>query len=160
MLPFKRRGYNVFMYDVTAARTMPRLTVEVPFDCSRSSGRSQLRTIMTPGGSILFRVPAVASRLSCLSGNLSGRWNSAPPAQYKRLRRCFSTEQPGGGEKDYSPAPTSDVLPHASEEAAALGKIRGEGGPQIEEQGTPIQEVCFCQFYPTAHRRLRHTSTA
>jgi len=31
-------------------------------------------------------------------------------------------------------------LPHVSEEAAALGKITGEGGPELE-QGTPVQEV-------------------
>ena len=36
--------------------------------------------------------------------------------------------------------PNQDVLPHATEEAAALGEITGEGGPEIE-QGTPVQEV-------------------
>lgn len=38
------------------------------------------------------------------------------------------------------PGPNQDQLPHVSEEADALGKITGEGGPQLE-QGTPIQEV-------------------
>ena len=36
--------------------------------------------------------------------------------------------------------PTQDVPPHASEEAAALGEIAGECGPEIE-QGVPVQEV-------------------
>ena len=36
-----------------------------------------------------------------------------------------------------------DTLPHVSEEAAAVGKVKGEGGPEIEEQGTPVQEVSF-----------------
>ncbi|KAI9822092.1 MAG: hypothetical protein M1826_000552 [Phylliscum demangeonii] len=37
--------------------------------------------------------------------------------------------------------PNQDVLPHASEEAAAIGAITGEGGPKVEEQGTPVQEI-------------------
>ncbi|KAI9783219.1 MAG: hypothetical protein M1839_004059 [Geoglossum umbratile] len=32
------------------------------------------------------------------------------------------------------------MLPHVSEEAAALGEIMGEGGPEIE-QGVPVQEI-------------------
>ncbi|KZF19226.1 ribosomal protein S7 [Xylona heveae TC161] len=36
--------------------------------------------------------------------------------------------------------PNMDHLPHVSEEAAALGRITGEGGPELE-QGTPIQEI-------------------
>ncbi len=42
-------------------------------------------------------------------------------------------DKPGTG-------PNQDQLPHVSEEAAATGKITGEGGPDIE-QGTPVQEV-------------------
>ncbi|MCJ1470160.1 hypothetical protein MMC07_008805 [Pseudocyphellaria aurata] len=38
------------------------------------------------------------------------------------------------------PGPNQDQLPHVSEEADALSKITGEGGPQLE-QGTPIQEI-------------------
>lgn len=34
-----------------------------------------------------------------------------------------------------------DQLPHVSEEAAALSKIKGEQGPEVEEQGTPVAEV-------------------
>jgi small subunit ribosomal protein S7 len=36
--------------------------------------------------------------------------------------------------------PNTDQLPHVSEEAAATGKIMGEGGPDLN-QGTPIEEV-------------------
>ena len=37
--------------------------------------------------------------------------------------------------------PNQDQLPHVSEEAAAMGEVTGEGGPELE-QGTPVQEVC------------------
>lgn len=39
------------------------------------------------------------------------------------------------------PGPNEEQLPHVSEEAAAMAKVKGETAPQIEEQGTPIQEV-------------------
>lgn len=38
--------------------------------------------------------------------------------------------------------PNMDQAPHVSEEAAAMSKVKGETGPQVEEQGTPVQEVC------------------
>ncbi|KAI9699945.1 MAG: hypothetical protein M1836_002479 [Candelina mexicana] len=41
-------------------------------------------------------------------------------------------EQPKG--------PNQEQLPHVSEEAAAMGKITGEGGPDLD-QGTPVQEL-------------------
>ena len=34
-----------------------------------------------------------------------------------------------------------EQAPHVSEEAAAMSKMKGEQGPQIEEKGTPAQEV-------------------
>lgn len=37
--------------------------------------------------------------------------------------------------------PNQEQLPHVSEEAAALGQVTGETAPDIEEHGTPIQEV-------------------
>lgn len=36
--------------------------------------------------------------------------------------------------------PNTDTLPHITEEAAAMSKIRGGEGPDIE-QGTPVEEV-------------------
>ncbi|KAL8659905.1 MAG: hypothetical protein Q9226_000199 [Calogaya cf. arnoldii] len=40
-----------------------------------------------------------------------------------------------------APGPNQQQLPHVSEEAASMSKITGEGGPEIEEQGTPVDEV-------------------
>jgi small subunit ribosomal protein S7 len=37
--------------------------------------------------------------------------------------------------------PNQEQLPHVSEEAAAMGKVTGETSPDIEEHGTPVQEV-------------------
>jgi|ERR1700722_1426452 hypothetical protein len=56
-------------------------------------------------------------------------------------RRCASdiakdlptTETPRG--------PNQEQLPHVSEEAAAMRKVTGETSPDIEEYGTPVQEV-------------------
>lgn len=31
---------------------------------------------------------------------------------------------------------------HVSEEAAKMAEIQGKDGPDIEGQGTPVQEVC------------------
>lgn len=45
-----------------------------------------------------------------------------------------TTEQPTG--------PNQDQLPHVSEEAAAIDKAMGVGGPDIE-QGTPVQDVRY-----------------
>lgn len=44
--------------------------------------------------------------------------------------------------------PNMDQLPHVSEEAAAMSKVKGEQGPEVEQQGTPIDEVCC--FKPSA----------
>lgn len=48
------------------------------------------------------------------------------------------------------PGPNQDQLPHVSEEAAATGKITGDGGPEIE-QGTPVQEVGYQPFSQIHH---------
>ena len=37
--------------------------------------------------------------------------------------------------------PNQEQLPHVSEEAAAMRKVTGETWPDIEEHGTPVQEV-------------------
>lgn len=37
--------------------------------------------------------------------------------------------------------PNQEQLPHVSEEAAAMGEVTGETSPDIEEYGTPVQEV-------------------
>ncbi|KAL9113199.1 MAG: hypothetical protein Q9227_002534 [Pyrenula ochraceoflavens] len=40
---------------------------------------------------------------------------------------------------DQTKGPNQDQAPHVSEEAAAMGKTTGEGGPELD-QGTPVQE--------------------
>ena len=57
--------------------------------------------------------------------------------------------------------PNQEQLPHVSEEAAATGKVTGEGGPELE-QGTPVQEVSS-SFYGTrqsSHSWLSRCSNA
>ena len=56
-------------------------------------------------------------------------------------RHITSKEKPLPQADIKTSGPNETQLPHVSEEAAATGKIMGEGGPEIEEQGTPIQEV-------------------
>ncbi|KAL9056997.1 MAG: hypothetical protein Q9206_002518 [Seirophora lacunosa] len=56
-------------------------------------------------------------------------------------RRCITAdEKPLPTADTPGPGPNEGQLPHVSEEAAAMGKITGEGGPEIE-QGTPVQEI-------------------
>jgi small subunit ribosomal protein S7 len=59
-----------------------------------------------------------------------------------RLQKRFiaAKDRPLAEADKPGPGPNQDQLPHVSEEAAATGKITGEGGPDIE-QGTPVQEV-------------------
>ncbi|KAL8720477.1 MAG: hypothetical protein Q9225_002665 [Loekoesia sp. 1 TL-2023] len=55
-------------------------------------------------------------------------------------RRITANEKPLPKAEQAGPGPNQEQLPHVSEEAAATGKITGEGGPDVE-QGTPVQEV-------------------
>ena len=69
--------------------------------------------------------------------------NSIPPLVYFRLtpvRNVSATEKPLPKASEPGPGPNQEQLPHVSEEAAATGKITGDGGPDID-QGTPVQEV-------------------
>ena len=56
-------------------------------------------------------------------------------------RRNITADEKPLPESEQPKGPNQNQLPHASEEAAAIGKITGEGGPEIEEQGSPVQEV-------------------
>lgn len=47
-------------------------------------------------------------------------------------------------EAEQSKGPNQDQLPHVSEEAAAVGGVTGEGGPDLD-QSTPVSEVGFLQ---------------
>ncbi len=64
-------------------------------------------------------------------------------SSYLRLvpsRSITADEKPLPVAEDQGKGPNQEQLPHVSEEAAATGKITGEGGPDLE-QGTPVQEV-------------------
>ncbi|KAH0558942.1 hypothetical protein GP486_004433 [Trichoglossum hirsutum] len=56
--------------------------------------------------------------------------------------RCVPAREHSDSEKpQHKPnGPSREVPPHVTEEAVALGKAYGEGGPEIE-QGTPVQEI-------------------
>ena len=56
-------------------------------------------------------------------------------------RPINSSQRSASGVEEKAQGPNQAQLPHISEEAAAIGDITGEGGPSIEEQGTPVQEV-------------------
>lgn len=68
------------------------------------------------------------------------------PSIASRQPRVFQAASRRGfaDEKDPKPAagPNQDVLPHASEEAADIGRITGETEPDLG-QGTPVQEVRY-----------------
>ncbi|KAL8812661.1 MAG: hypothetical protein Q9223_000577 [Gallowayella weberi] len=55
-------------------------------------------------------------------------------------RTITADEKPLPKADEATAGPNQEQLPHVSEEAASMGKITGEGGPEIE-QGTPVQEV-------------------
>lgn len=55
-------------------------------------------------------------------------------------RSITADEKPLPIAEDQSQGLNQGHLPHVSEEAAAIGEITGEGGPDIG-QGTPVQEV-------------------
>ena len=57
-------------------------------------------------------------------------------------RRLITANEKPLPQAENPPSANQEQLPHVSEEAAATGKITGDGGPEIE-QGTPVQEVCF-----------------
>ena len=40
--------------------------------------------------------------------------------------------------------PNTQQQEHVSEEAAKMANIMGQDGPDIEGQGTPVQDVCSC----------------
>lgn len=56
-------------------------------------------------------------------------------------RTITADEKPLPKADNPQPKSNQEQLPHVSEEASAMGKISGEGGPETEEQSSPIQEV-------------------
>ena len=87
-------------------------------------------------------------RLPALHAPRSFVYRPAPCSRLQRRTLSLSSkrlvtadEKPLPEKTQPGPGPNQDQLPHVSEEAAATGKITGERGPEIEEQGTPVQEV-------------------
>ncbi|KAI4192166.1 MAG: hypothetical protein LQ346_004437 [Caloplaca aetnensis] len=60
--------------------------------------------------------------------------------RFSPRRNITADEKPLPTAENTESGPNESQLPHVSEEAAAMGKITGEGGPEIE-QGTPVQEI-------------------
>ncbi|KAI9733592.1 MAG: hypothetical protein M1834_003194 [Cirrosporium novae-zelandiae] len=60
--------------------------------------------------------------------------------QRQSLRYISAHEKPLPTADEEGKGPNTDQLPHVSEEAAQIGEITGEGGPELE-QGTPVQEI-------------------
>ena len=56
-------------------------------------------------------------------------------------RRCVSDIAKDLPAAETPKGPNQEQLPHVNEEAAATRKVMGETWPDIEEHGTPVQEV-------------------
>ena len=72
----------------------------------------------------------------------------AAPSLQQRFASDDATKAPG------SEGPNMNNAPHVSEEQAAMDKTMGETPPDIEGQGTPVQEVRH-----TTRTYLGHTLT-
>ena len=71
---------------------------------------------------------------------------SVPHLLLPQTRRHITADEKPLPETDHKvPGPNQEQLPHVSEEAAAIGKITGQGGPEVE-QGTPVEEVSPTDF--------------
>lgn len=100
------------------------------------SSKFSSSTIAMPPRLHLFR----SGRLAAIIPRVS---QQAQPPLCLRLcpQRCISAEEkPLPKAEKGGSGPNQEQLPHISEEAAAMGNITGEGGPEID-QGTSVQEV-------------------
>lgn len=76
---------------------------------------------------------------------------SAPIVYHKPLclrlqqSRSITANEKPLPEAELSKGPNQDQLPHVSEEAAAVGGVTGEGGPDLD-QSTPVSEVGFSRM--------------
>ena len=63
-------------------------------------------------------------------------------APTQRFYADDATKEPVQTNPNTTPAGANESqAPHVTEEQAAMDKIMGEEPPQIEEQGTPVQDV-------------------
>jgi hypothetical protein len=89
------------------------------------------------------RIPISRSLRACrFQFGISEGYRQSPRLCFRPVTARFITadEKPLPTADTPGPGPNQNQLPHVSEEAAAIGKITGEGGPELE-QGTPVQEV-------------------
>lgn len=89
------------------------------------------------------RIPLLSSRSSAvLRSALPFQPIHQVPLCLRLQKRCITADEKPLPKADTpGPGPNQEQLPSVSEEAAATGKVTGEGGPEIE-QGTPVEEVC------------------
>lgn len=89
------------------------------------------------------------SRIQSLYSTRSiGVWPKVTESSGYRVPLCLRLQQRRNITADEKPLPESEQpegpnqsqLPHVSEEAAATGKITGEGGPDVD-QSSPVEEV-------------------
>ena len=81
---------------------------------------------------------SITSRLKALNSPIC----PLPLCIRLQQRRSITADEKPLPQAEDPPGTNQEQLPHVSEEAATTGKIKGEGGPEIE-QGTPVQEVCL-----------------
>ena len=89
---------------------------------------------MPPG--LLSRLASRATRNHQVSSIRIGALRLGPAWQ----RNISEDQRPLPKSDKPGPGPNQQQLPHVSEEAATMGNITGEEGPELEK-GTPVQEV-------------------
>ncbi len=90
-----------------------------------------------------------SARRLAIRPKLSGTTYQAPVCLRLAPQRSITAdEKPLPKAEPGAKGPNQDQLGHVSEEAAAIGKATGEGGPELE-QGTPVQEVRTPRICPT-----------
>ena len=93
------------------------------------------------------RLPYLRSgRLLPLRSQQSVAARNPPPlcVRLAQRRQITADEKPLPKAEGKGQGPNQSQLPHVSEEAAATAEITGGTGPDIEEQGTPVEEVRGC----------------
>ena len=83
-------------------------------------------------------------RLKLLTGRsltLRTKPREAQPFIAPLQRRCASDIAKDLPAAEPPKGPNQEQLPHVNEEAATMRKMTGETWPDIEEHGTPVQEV-------------------
>ena len=103
--------------------------------------------LLRPRGSSQFKLIDLPLRLSS-SFSPSSRSGAGPASSTETQQQRQKVKDALAGTDEQNIGPNMDNLPHVSEEAAAMSKAMGEKGPDIEGQGTPVQEVCLHSLFP------------